>query len=269
MAADMGGSLVSLLGGFRPGGLDRARALDRQMGAQMLPYNQAIGDARRGAFSAAHTAAQSSGNPFLAQREAVEAGSRAAAPLLAQRAQAQASMVSQEIAREEQRRAAEGQRFERMLGAGLSAGAGGLATLLQGFGGGGGQAGGTTSGLPGATMTGSTTAGPSALSGILSRHPAGGAQGAPQGGPPQGGPPQGAPPTPQPSSLSGQQQSQATGAGLGTAAPLAVGESEEERRRRAGLGGMLGQGGSAISSLFPGYGSLVGAGMGMLGGAIG
>lgn len=257
---DRGGTLVSLLGRSGPVGLDRRRALDRQMGAALLPYNAAISDARSGAISDANTVAQSSGNPFLAGRMATEASQRAAAPLLAQRAQAQAQIVTDEISREEARRQAEAQRVERMVMAGLSAGAGGLSTVLQGIGGGQGTPGGPTSGLAGATMTGSSTAGPAALSGILARGPSPGvAAPQPQAAGAQAQPMAQTAAAPVPPSAASPAQPSSGGVAIapGTAA---------ERRGQAGdFGAMLQSGGGALASMFPGYGNLIGGGLGMFG----
>jgi hypothetical protein len=141
------------LGRYQATDYGNARAQNARLNALVAPYDQAIQQARGDASRQAMSAAQTTGNAFLARRSAGQASERAAAPLLAQRSAAQAQAVQGEIDYERQRRLAEQQRMDRFLGAGLSAGASGLAGLLQMVGGGGPEQG-TTSGLPGATMTG-------------------------------------------------------------------------------------------------------------------
>jgi hypothetical protein len=236
--------LVDMLGGYGPGELDQRRALERQMGAQAQPYRQAVGEADRRARGNAMTVAQGSGNPFLAQRAANDASARATAPLLAQQAAAESGIVRDQIGREQERRAADQQRFERYLGAGLQAGATGLGGLLQGFGGPGGQTGGAPQ--PMAQMPAMA---PQMAVQQPAQIPATGPTSAVPGGIAQGGIAQ---------SMNPYSAPMEPGSGA-----IPVG-SQYGAQRPPELADMLQRGGGTLATMFPGYGSLAAMGLGGL-----
>jgi hypothetical protein len=236
-------------------GFDRMDPDREQLGMLRSGFERSARQAGDQARGAAMTLGQG-GSPFAAMRAGSAAAGDAAARVLGQGLQAERQLLIQQAERrriEEQERKT---RAERMLMGGLAAGAAGVGTLLQGFGGGGAP--GTTSGIPGAMMTGSTTAGPTALAGIMERNPDPGAAPAPTIAPIA------APGSPMPTAAQQPQQQAAPAAPGGF--PLTIGRGGPmERREGTDLGAMFQSGGSALGTMFPGYGSLAGFGLGALG----
>lgn len=248
-------------------------------------YTRAGQQAGAQAMGAARTLG---GNNLAAARAGAMGASRATAQMAGAGAQNDAQMMLQQQQAEQQRQLMERERADRFLGAGLSAAGGGLSMLLQGMPTPGAGGAGTTSGLPGATMVGSQTAGPNALAQIMARNPPQQpgapvpipiwpsqqadmaafdpvAQMDPQA-PTMGAVDQalgitGPAATPQP-----QVAQPAAPAAPAQPIPIAVAPGTAmERRNGTDLGAMMQSGGSALGSLFPGYGSLIGFGLGGLG----
>jgi hypothetical protein len=298
-------SLRSMMGHYAPTRVTDGQALDRRQAAIEQPYNQAIADAGARATSAALGAGQSSGNPFLARREANAGAARAQAPLLAQRAAARGQMAQQQIQLEEQRRQANQQRMDRFLAAGLSAASMGLGGLLNIQGGSTPGGMNTTPGAPGGGITtyrqsfdamqneqnrgyagfpGGSMIEDGRAAGGENPYAPGGRRGAPPALPlaapgPMAPPPQRLPGPPM--SAAPAQPMGAAGARPGTlaAAPAIAGAApinpdgspampygypqQMAQPQQGGFGQTLGQL-APLASMFPGYGTAIGAGLGGL-----
>ncbi len=206
----------------------------------LAPFALAEMQAANRASSTAETIAQRGGNPFAAARLGAQAAGEAAAPIRAQAAAADSQMRADQQAQLRAEDEARRTQIERFLGAGLQAGASGLGMLVQGMG--GQQRGPGAPALPGGVIMGGSPRAPApAQSPMMPRSPGPLAQSPLQPG--------GAAAAP---SLGG---AQATS--LAALAPPGA--------QGFDLASLLQQGGG-IASLFPGYGQLVGMGLGGLGG---
>jgi hypothetical protein len=149
--------------GYRGETYEQQRAQEMRLGAVARPYDQAIQRARGDAAQQANAAGQRTGNVFLTRRTAATAADRAAAPLLAQRASAQAGAIQREMDYERARREAEQNRARQMLG-GLIGGAGSiLGTVMPALAPAAGAAqtvGGMVAGQPAAMTSGALMAPP-------------------------------------------------------------------------------------------------------------
>lgn len=258
--------LMAMMGRYAPRDLMGQRALEARQAAATRPIDQAIAQAGARARSSAMTAAQGSGNPMLARRQAAQDSIAATTPLQAQKAAAQSQLAQQEIAAEQQRRQANAQRMDRFLAAGLSAASSGLGGLMNMIPGGQGQ---TPGGFGGGGQPGTVTGTyndprpPQARPGAAPAQPlTSPAVAAQAGGQPGSLTAANAVAGAQPMNPDGSPASPAGAPQM----PRAPGDIAQPQATGGGFNfGQVLQGLSPLASMIPGYGTFIGAGMNGLG----